>query len=84
MRIFPLPRRVPRGDRPSIPPRSRASALPAEGIPRGIRIVLERNPYYWKKDRAGQSLPYLDTMTFLVIPDLNSEALRFQQGDWIW
>jgi peptide/nickel transport system substrate-binding protein len=48
---------------------------------RGIRIVLERNPYYWKKDRNGQILPYLDSITFLIIPDLNSEALRFQQGE---
>ena len=48
---------------------------------RGVRIVLERNPYYWKIDRAGQRLPYLDTITFLVIPDLHSEALRFQQGE---
>ncbi len=48
---------------------------------RGIRIVLERNPYYWKKDRSGQTLPYLDSITFLIIPDLNSEALRFQQGE---
>jgi peptide/nickel transport system substrate-binding protein len=48
---------------------------------RGIRIVLERNSHYWKKDREGQKLPYLDTITFLIIPDLNSEALRFQQGE---
>jgi peptide/nickel transport system substrate-binding protein len=48
---------------------------------RGLRIVLERNPHYWKKDKAGQSLPYLDTITFLILPDLNSEALRFQQGE---
>ena len=48
---------------------------------RGIRVVLERNPYYWKKDRSGQILPYLDTLTFLIIPDFNSEALRFQQGE---
>ena len=48
---------------------------------RGIRIVLERNPYYWKKDHAGQTLPYLDTITFLIIPDLNSQALRFGQGE---
>lgn len=47
----------------------------------GIRIVLERNPNYWKKDQAGQALPYLDTITFLIVPDLNSEALRFQQGE---
>ena len=45
------------------------------------RIVLERNPYYWKVDKAGRKLPYLDTITYLVIPDLNSEALRFQNGE---
>jgi peptide/nickel transport system substrate-binding protein len=48
---------------------------------RGIKVVLERNSYYWKKDRSGQTLPYLDTITFLIIPELNSEALRFRQGE---
>ena len=48
---------------------------------RGVRVVLERNPYYWKKDKAGQTLPYLDTLTFLVIPDRNTEALRFGAGE---
>jgi peptide/nickel transport system substrate-binding protein len=48
---------------------------------RGIKIVLERNSFFWKKDRTGQTLPYLDTITFLIIPELNSEALRFQQGE---
>ncbi len=48
---------------------------------RGVKVVLERNPYYWKKDRSGQTLPYMDTLTFLIIPELNSEALRFRQGE---
>jgi peptide/nickel transport system substrate-binding protein len=48
---------------------------------RGEKIVLERNPYYWKKDKAGQTLPYLDTITFLVVPDRNSETMRFQAGE---
>ncbi len=48
---------------------------------RGVRVVLERNPYYWKKDRSGQVLPYLDSITYLIIPDLNSEALQFRQGE---
>ncbi len=48
---------------------------------RGERIVLERNPHYWKRDRSGIALPYLDTITFLIIPDHNSEALRFQAGE---
>lgn len=48
---------------------------------RGVRVVLERNPYYWKKDKSGLTLPYLDTLTFLVIQDRNAEALRFQAGE---
>ena len=48
---------------------------------RGIKVVLERNPYYWKKDGKGRTLPYLDTITFLIIKDTNSQALRFQQGE---
>jgi peptide/nickel transport system substrate-binding protein len=48
---------------------------------RGIRIVLERNPYYWKKDSIGQRLPYLDFLTFLIIRDMSAEALRFRQGE---
>lgn len=48
---------------------------------RNIKVVLERNPHFWKKDRAGITLPYLETITLLVIPDFNSEALRFRQGE---
>ncbi len=48
---------------------------------RGIRVVLERNPYYWKKDRSGQILPYLDMISFLVVQDRNAEALRFETGE---
>jgi peptide/nickel transport system substrate-binding protein len=48
---------------------------------RGERVVLERNPFYWKKDSNGQTLPYLDSITFLIIPDQNTEALRFKTGE---
>lgn len=48
---------------------------------RGIKIVLERNSHFWKKDAAGVTLPYLDTITLLIIPDFHSEALRFRQGE---
>jgi len=48
---------------------------------RGVKVVLERNPYYWKEDSNGQTLPYLDTITFLIVQDLNSQALRFRQGE---
>jgi peptide/nickel transport system substrate-binding protein len=47
----------------------------------GERIVLERNPYYWKVDAKGRALPYLDRLTFIQVPDENAQALRFQAAD---
>ena len=47
----------------------------------GVKVVLERNPHYWKKDKTGQTLPYLDTLTFLIVPDRNAQALRFLSGE---
>jgi peptide/nickel transport system substrate-binding protein len=47
----------------------------------GDRIVLERNPYYWKIDAKGQRLPYLDQLTFVVVPTQDAQVIRFQAGD---
>ncbi|MGE5323924.1 MAG: ABC transporter substrate-binding protein [Actinomycetota bacterium] len=47
----------------------------------GDRIVLERNPYYWKVDSKGQKLPYLDELTFLIVPDQDAQVVRFEAGD---
>lgn len=47
----------------------------------GQRITLERNPYYWKVDKAGNRLPYLNEITFLFVASADSEAIRFQAGD---
>ncbi len=47
----------------------------------GDRIVLERNPYYWKVDARGQRLPYLDELTFVVVPTQDAQVVRFQAGD---
>ena len=47
----------------------------------GERIVLERNPYYWKIDARGQRLPYLDELTFLVGPTQDAQVIRFQAGE---
>ncbi len=44
----------------------------------GDRIVLRRNPSYWLRDAAGNRLPYLDTITFLLVPDLATELAKFQ------
>ena len=47
----------------------------------GDRVVLERNPYYWKIDGKGQRLPYLDELTFIVVPTQDAQVIRFQAGD---
>ena len=40
----------------------------------GQRLVFSRNPRYWRKDAAGAPLPYLDTLTVLLLGDQNTEA----------
>lgn len=47
----------------------------------GERIVLERNPYYWKIDSKGQRLPYLDDLAFVVVPSQDAQVIRFEAGE---
>jgi peptide/nickel transport system substrate-binding protein len=47
----------------------------------GQRIVLERNPYYWKQDRNGTRLPYLNEIVFLFVTSEDAQVIRFQAGD---
>jgi peptide/nickel transport system substrate-binding protein len=51
-----------------------------EHVP-GQRIVLERNPFYWKRDRDGKPLPYLDRVVFVFVPTDDAQAVRFQSGE---
>lgn len=46
----------------------------------GERVVLARNPFYWKKDAAGTQLPYLDRLTLEVIADESNAVARLGQG----
>jgi peptide/nickel transport system substrate-binding protein len=47
----------------------------------GQRIVLERNPYYWKADRANHRLPYLDELAFLFVGGEDQQVMRFEAGE---
>ena len=47
----------------------------------GQRLVLERNPYYWKADARGNRLPYLEEVVFLFVPNADAQVLRFQSGE---
>ncbi|HKR86508.1 MAG TPA: ABC transporter substrate-binding protein, partial [Terriglobales bacterium] len=47
----------------------------------GQRIVLERNPYYWKVDRDNHRLPYLDELVFLFVGGEDQQVMRFEAGE---
>ncbi|HSB07990.1 MAG TPA: ABC transporter substrate-binding protein [Blastocatellia bacterium] len=47
----------------------------------GQRVVLERNPYFWKVDSRGQRLPYLDRMVFVIAKDFNTVQSKFAAGE---
>jgi peptide/nickel transport system substrate-binding protein len=67
----------------STPPAEMAGLGPfrfKEYVP-GERIVLERNPQYWKVDRNGTRLPYLDTLIFVFVASEDAQAMRFQSGE---
>jgi peptide/nickel transport system substrate-binding protein len=47
----------------------------------GQRILLERNPYYWKSDRENRRLPYLDELVFLFVGSEDAQVMRFEAGE---
>jgi peptide/nickel transport system substrate-binding protein len=47
----------------------------------GQRVVLERNPYYWKQDEAGNRLPYLSELDFSLDGNEDMQVLRFEAGE---
>jgi len=47
----------------------------------GQRLVFERNPTYWKKSEAGDSLPYLDKIIYLIVQSQDVELLKFIDGE---
>lgn len=46
----------------------------------GERIILERNPYYWKKGVNGESLPYIDKVIYMIVQNADVEMLKFMEG----
>jgi peptide/nickel transport system substrate-binding protein len=47
----------------------------------GQRLILQRNPYYWKMDRQKRRLPYLAELTFLFAGNEDAQVIRFEAGD---
>lgn len=45
------------------------------------KVVLTRNPYYWKVDARGQRLPYLDRLVIVLVKDQNLRWQKFEAGE---
>jgi len=67
----------------STPPESLVTSGPwrLESYAPGEKVVLARNPYWFGVDTKGRRLPYLDQLVYLVVPDQNALALKFQAGE---
>ncbi|HEX8846034.1 MAG TPA: ABC transporter substrate-binding protein [Pyrinomonadaceae bacterium] len=57
-----------------------AGAFAVESATPGESVKLKRNPNYWKKDSAGNQLPYLDSILIEFIADANNAITRLQQN----
>ena len=44
-------------------------------------MELVRNPHYWRKGEDGKPLPYLDGVSFEIIPDDATRILKLQAGE---
>jgi peptide/nickel transport system substrate-binding protein len=47
----------------------------------GQRIVLERNPYYWKVDHNQNRLPYADELVLQFVGTEDAQVIHFQTGE---
>jgi len=47
----------------------------------GSYVLLHRNPNYWKKDKEGRPLPYLDSVRLDIQRNRDIELLRFRRGE---
>jgi len=47
----------------------------------GSYILLRRNTNYWKKDKEGKPLPYLDSIRLDIQRNRDIELLRFRRGE---
>jgi peptide/nickel transport system substrate-binding protein len=47
----------------------------------GSYVLLKKNPNYWKSDKDGKKLPYLDGVRLDIQSNRDIETLRFRRGE---
>ena len=46
----------------------------------GERLALKPNPHYWRADREGRRLPYIDFLIYKFVADANTSTILFATG----
>ena len=62
-------------DQPTLSPWKTVSYVPGE------RLILERNPYFWKIDQKGNQLPYIDRVWIEYLSDIETLKLKLVSGE---
>ncbi len=44
------------------------------------RVVLHRNPHYWRKDAQGNPLPYIERVVLEIVESQDTSLLQFRSG----
>lgn len=47
----------------------------------GQRIVLQRNPYYWRRGPTGEPQPYVQRFIWKIVENRDTQLLKFRSGD---
>jgi peptide/nickel transport system substrate-binding protein len=46
----------------------------------GERVILRRNPYYWRRGLQGEPQPYIERIVIQVVENSDTEMLQFRSG----
>jgi peptide/nickel transport system substrate-binding protein len=46
----------------------------------GERVILERNPYYWRKDEQGNQQPYIEQFIYQIVASSDLSLTQFRAG----
>ena len=44
------------------------------------RVIFQRNPYYWKKDKQGNQLPHIEQVIWQIVENTDTSLLQFRSG----
>ena len=45
------------------------------------RVILRRNPHYWRQDAQGNPQPYIERIVWQIISSTDNQLLRFRSGE---